>query len=299
MKFRTEIKDPCFPFKISHEDKVMFIGSCFSEHIGNYFQSVGFDTYNNPFGILFNPESIYTALQLALDPSLFQEKHIYYHQGKWLSWLHHGKFSEEEKGLFLEKIDQQLKKTETAIREIDYLFVTFGTAFYYSFIPENLIVANCHKVNNKMFEKKRVEIDSTFEKYQEMFQKLHQINPKLKIVMTVSPIRHLGEGFHENQVSKSILHLIIDRLVDQENIFYFPSYEIIMDDLRDYRFYDHDLCHVNTFGINYIKEKVSDFFFETHTKQRCFEIEKKQQFSAHIPRKLFQKNQNNEKEFYE
>ncbi len=289
MQFRTEIKIPAFPFHIEHEHKLMFMGSCFSEHIGNYFSECQFPTLNNPFGILFNPDSIAMALQMAINPTLYTKQYHYKHHDKWVSWAHHGRFSDENYHLFIQNINAQLEETAAWIQNIDHLFITFGTAFYYKFTPENIIVANCHKVPNSFFKKERIDLETTNKKYKELFASLLKINAKLKIILTVSPVRHLGEGFHQNQVSKSLLHLLVDGLVDESNIFYFPSYEILMDDLRDYRFYAHDNCHPNDLSINYIKEKIQESLWDDATCKKVMEITKIQRAMGHIPQKEYQK----------
>ncbi|MDL2297254.1 GSCFA domain-containing protein [Bacteroidales bacterium OttesenSCG-928-B11] len=274
MKFRTEIDIKPYPFSISYNDMLLFVGSCFADHIGNYFKKHRFNTFVNPFGTLFNPFSIKLALDLAQKKQHFDEHYIRYFNEKWISFAHHGKFSNSDKELFLTNIRQVIEEIGRQLSNIDYLFITFGTAYYYRHIERDLIVANCHKIPAKEFEKKRASVDRIVAEYQLLCEELLDFNDKLKIVFTVSPIRHLGDGFHENQVSKSILHLAVDELVDNERIFYFPAYEILQDDLRDYRFYAQDLCHPAEQAISYIEEKFEIAFFTPETIENLREIER-------------------------
>ncbi len=298
MILRTEIKHPPFPFKIQYNHQLMFMGSCFSEHIGDFFSKHQFKVYNNPFGILFNPESILEALRLSLHEISYTDRYHYYHLEQWVSWAHHGKFSNGDKEMFLKEITEQIAKTSNWLLNTDYLFITFGTAYYYRYTANQQIVANCHKVNNNLFEKERIALHDVTARYKAILNLLFEKNPKMKVILTVSPVRHLGEGFHQNQVSKSLLHLLVDELVDDKNVFYYPSYEIMMDDLRDYRFYAHDYCHPNDLAIKYIKEKIRSVFLDEATQQKMDAIAKQNRLQAHIPQKEYrEKNKNNEVAF--
>ena len=163
----------------------------------------------------------------------------------------------------------------------DYLFLTFGTAYCYRLIERDLIVANCHKIPANRFEKKLFTVDQITDIYRELLPQLQQFNPQLKIIFTVSPVRHLGDGFHENQISKSTLHLSIHQLVDNTSSFYFPSYEMIQDDLRDYRFYATDLCHPSEAAVTYISEKLTEAFFTKETQERMKEVVKENKAKGH------------------
>lgn len=261
MKFRTEIPTPKFPFKIAKTDQVLLFGSCFSDHIGNFFASEGFPTLTNPFGTLFNPMSIATALQLSVNQQ-FSDTYIDFFNEKWISYAHHGKFSHENRDIFLQNIENQLVTTHNFLKTADFLFLTFGTAWVFRLKKRNFIVANCHRIPAAEFERERLSINAITERYVPLFQEVRALNPNLKIILTVSPIRHLSDGFHENQLSKATLHLATAQLVDNQRVFYFPSYEIVQDDLRDYRFYAEDLCHVAPVGIQYVQEIVAATFFE-------------------------------------
>lgn len=281
MKFRTEIPTPRYPFDINYQDKLMLVGSCFSDHIGNFFQEMGFDTLSNPFGTLFNPVSIANALKMSIEPALFTEKHIDFFNEKWISYAHHGRFSHPDKETFRQNIGQELDRAHDFIASANYLFITFGTAYCYRLNERDLIVANCHKIPAARFEKILLSIEQITSQYQELIAQLQHFNPHLKIIFTVSPVRHLADGFHENQTSKSILHLSVNQLIDNNNIFYFPSYEILQDDLRDYRFYAADLCHPSDAAVTYIREKLTEAFFSQETQNRMKEVIKENKAKGH------------------
>ena len=285
MKFRTELPIPKFPFQISCQDRLLLLGSCFSDHIGNFLTHQQFFVLSNPFGVLFNPVSIANAIKMTINPELFTADYRYFFDNQFVSFAHHGSFSHVNENQFLNQINQQFNNTKTFLEKTDLLFITFGTAYCYRFVERNLIVANCHKIPNTQFEKIRLNVDEIVQIYQEILQKLQQINPSLKIIFTVSPVRHLGDGFHENQCSKAVLHLAIEQLTDNNTVFYFPAYEILMDDLRDYRFYAKDLCHVGENAVRYIEEIFADAFFSPATKEQQKTIEKENKFLNHRPLK--------------
>ena len=286
MKFRTELTISSYPFQIHHNHHVLLLGSCFSDHIGQFLLRGDFSVLSNPFGTLFNPFSIANALRLSISPERFSEDYIYQYENLWISFAHHGKFSKPTREALTEHIKTELAQSQQFLQKADFLFLTFGTAFYYIFKMRNLLVTNCHKIPAKEFEKRRATVDQIVTLYRELFQELKSFNSKLKIIFTVSPIRHLGDGFHENQISKSVLHLAIEELLVCENCYYFPSYELLLDDLRDYRFFAHDLCHPNTLAVEYICEKLMQVFFSDETMERRDQAEKERKTKEHIPNRL-------------
>lgn len=284
MKFRTIIPIPNYPFKISLEDRLSFMGSCFSEHFAHFFQERRFQVNDNPFGILFNPLSIAFALDLMTKKRTLSEHFFQYFDEKWISFAHHGKFSHPDKEVFLSNIEHELKKSQEDIQQSDYLFITFGTAYYYFHREKKMTVANCHKVPAAAFEKKCANIQQITDSFKSFFDWRSQHNPSLKVIFTVSPVRHLADGFHENQLSKSILHLAVKEFVEKyDETYYFPSYEIFNDDLRDYRFYDKDLCHPSAQGIEYVEEIVLQSFFDERSIQQIKTIEKENKILQHRP----------------
>jgi len=281
MKFRTELPVPKYPLQISYRDNILLLGSCFSDHIGTFLTNHRFSVLSNPFGTLFNPVSIANALKMTMNPDLFTENYCYYFDNHHVSFAHHGSFSHPDENLFKKQIIEQFLITKTFLQKTNILFLTFGTAYCYQFKERDLMVANCHKIPNTKFEKFRLTIDEIVRLYQEIISILRSINPSIHIFFTVSPVRHLGDGFHENQLSKSILHLAIEQLVENKNVFYFPAYEILMDDLRDYRFYAEDLCHPGENAVRYMEELFANSFFSQETKEKLKEIEKENKMLNH------------------
>ena len=282
MIFRTNIQAPQYPFKIDYSNTIMLLGSCFSDNIGSYFTQHRFTTQSNPFGVLFNPISIDHALRMLLDPNSFDKSRYFYkYRELWVSFAHHGQFSNADYGVFEQNIDTQLLTASQFLRKTDYLFITFGTAFCYKFIPRDIIVANCHKIPNYQFNRFRLDTKTILQQYRSTIQLIKDIRPSIKIIFTVSPIRHISDGMHDNELSKSILQLAVDKLVDNETTFYFPAYEFLIDDLRDYRFYAKDLCHPNDLAIEYVTEKISESFYTPETVEKIRAIEQENKFLNH------------------
>ncbi len=282
MIFRANIPAPKYPFNINSDDSILLLGSCFSDHIGSYFKRHRFDVCSNPFGVLFNPVSIDRALRMLMEPASFDKNRYFYRTSDlWVSFAHHGRFSKENYDDFEKTIDEQLEQTARFLERADYLFITFGTAFCYKFIPRDLIVSNCHKIPNNWFERFRLDVKKIVSQWNDTLAMLKNRYPEMKIIFTVSPVRHAGDNVHENTLSKSTLMLAVDRLVDNETTFYFPAYEFLMDDLRDYRFYAKDLSHPNELAVEYIEEKVAESFFTPETREQMRIIEKENRFLNH------------------
>lgn len=284
MQFRTNIPAPQFPFDINYDSKIMLLGSCFSDNIGSFFYRNRFQVNSNPFGVLFNPVSIEHAIRMMMHPDSFdQDRYFYKTKDLWVSFAHHGKFSRENFDTFEQNITEQLQKASDFFYQTDYLFITFGTAFCYKFIPRDLIVSNCHKIPNYQFDRIRLDVKKIVSLWNATIQAVKEIRPDIKIIFTVSPVRHAGDGMHENTLSKSILLLAVDKLVDNESTFYFPAYEYLIDDLRDYRFYAKDLSHPNDLAVDYLEEKVTESFFTPQTQERLRIISQENRFYGHRP----------------
>jgi hypothetical protein len=282
MQFRTIIPAPQYPFHIQENDAVMLVGSCFSDNMGHYFDTHRFEVCSNPFGVLFNPISIDRALRFMLQPDLFDKNRYFYkYRDLWVSFAHHGRFSKEIFEDFEANIDANLEQSAAFLRNTRYLFITFGTAFCYKFIPRDLIVSNCHKIPNHQFDRIRLDVKKIVTQWNSTLALLKESCPDMKVIFTVSPVRHLGDGAHENALSKATLLLAIEKLVDNDYSFYFPAYEYLMDDLRDYRFYAKDLCHINDLAVNYLEERLAESFFSAETIERMVEIEKENRFLNH------------------
>ncbi len=282
MIFRTNISAPKFPFDIHYNSKIMLLGSCFSDHIGSFFYRHQFNVCSNPFGVLFNPISIEHAIRMMMKPSSFdQDRYFFKTRDLWVSFAHHGKFSRENFEEFEQNITEQLQKASHFFYQTDYLFITFGTAFCYKFLPRDLIVSNCHKIPNHQFEQIRLDVKKIVSLWNPVIRDIQEIRPELKIIFTVSPVRHAGDGMHANTLSKSTLLLAVDKLVDDEKVFYFPAYEYLIDDLRDYRFYAKDLTHPNDLAVDYLEEKVCESFFTSSTLERLRAISQENRFRNH------------------
>ena len=275
MNFRTEIKILKSEFDINYSSNIFFIGSCFSDNIGNYFKKYKFKTLINPYGVLYNPKSVFNTLNFIIDNKTFDKTDLLNFNDKWISLNHHGSFSDYNLNTSLEKINSETSKSNDFIQKTNFLFITFGTSWVYRYNETKKIVANCHKIPAKKFTRELLTVEQIVNDYKNLIQKITKLNHNIKIIFTVSPIRHLKDGLHQNQISKSILFVAINELNKTfENTFYFPSYEIINDDLRDYRFYKNDLTHLTDFAINYIWEKISKKYFKQNTKNKINEIDK-------------------------
>ncbi len=283
-RFRTTLPVPNYNFTLDHNDKILCIGSCFAENMAHKLQCNKFSTLLNPFGILYDPVSIEKALLKLLEGDQFSEKDLFNHQGLWHSFDHHGHFSKPEKGETLHEINAALANGKTFLKNTNRLIVTFGTANVFVYKISGETVANCHKLPGNEFDRKRLDIETIVEKLSFAFEKIKKQNIDLQIITTVSPIRHIRDGIVENQKSKAVLLLALDQIVaNLDFVHYFPSYEILLDDLRDYRFYDADLIHPSKVAIDYIWDFFKQSFFNKPTLDLMIEIEKIVIASKHRP----------------
>ena len=270
--FRTVIPVQKYQFKIDYRSKLAFIGSCFSDHIGNRLSKHFFSVLNNPFGVLYNPISIKNSIEILMQEKAFMAKDLFFDKEQYHSFWHHSSFSANTETEILQKINISINKSASFLKQTDVLFITFGTAFVYEHIQNQQIVSNCHKISAKEFKRYRLEVADILTAYSELIPQLQSWNPNLKIIFTVSPVRHWKDGAHENQLSKSVLHLAISELQKQfKDIEYFPSYELLMDDLRDYRFYADDMLHIGNQAVDYVYQYFTDAFYTEESQQ----IEKK------------------------
>ncbi|MBO7316034.1 MAG: GSCFA domain-containing protein [Paludibacteraceae bacterium] len=285
MNFRTEIKLERLPVdrQIDYKKQLFLIGSCFSDNVGKLLKNFGFSAINNPFGTLYNPFSICQNLDRLLQNIPFDDEDLIFSNGLWHSMSHHSFFSSEDKELCLQNINKQFSIAQDSLLNADFLFITFGSAWVFRWKESGEVVANCHKIPSKEFIREKLSVECIVKRVEHTIQLLRQKNPTIKIVFSVSPIRHLGDGLHENQLSKSTLLLAVDELCKQQNTTYFPSYEMILDDLRDYRFFSDDMSHPSSFAVDYIWQKFSDCFFSEPTKQLLLRVEKLRKSLDHRP----------------
>ena len=264
--FRTEVNIKPSENKISHQSKIMLIGSCFTENIGNKLTERCFKTAQNPFGIVYNPQSICEQIiQLIYNISI-EEHELFYQNEQWHSYQFHSRFSHPEKNVALAAMNVSMTNGHTFLKDTNFLILTLGTAKVYEQSESNTVVANCHKTPNNQFAHTMLSAEKIVSLFKTTLNHLLKFNPNIKILFTVSPIRHWKDGAIENQLSKSTLFLATHQLIkDCENAFYFPAYEIMMDDLRDYRFYGYDMLHPSTLAIDYIKQTNRRFKFSKKT----------------------------------
>lgn len=267
MDFRTVVKIPLPDFSIDHKMRQMLFGSCFSENIGKKLLENKFSVDVNPFGILYNPSSISTAIFRLMRNERFSENDLVFHNNVYQSFLHHGSFSHPDKLQCLEQINNRFDNAVGTLNKADVIFITFGTAYIYQLKSDNKVVGNCHKFPSDMFNRKRLSVQDIFDDWTKLIAKLLDKNPQLQLVFTVSPIRHFKDGAHENQLSKSTLHLAIAALKEHfgRNVHYFPAYEIVMDELRDYRFYTSDMLHPSDVAVDYLWKRFSETYFTDQT----------------------------------
>lgn len=273
--FRTNIEIPKSNSNITYNSKTVFLGSCFTENIGNKLFELKFPVEINPFGIQYNPKSVKNSLNFLIDKKIFSQDDIHFANEQWFSFYHHSKFSNSDKEKCLFKINENIKQASEFLEKTNILFITFGTAWVYQLKGSEKIVSNCHKLPANRFNKFLLDVDDIYNDYLILIKRLSELNNNLKIIFTISPIRHLKDGAVGNQISKSTLILAVNKLKKHfSNVEYFPSYEIMMDDLRDYRFYADDMFHINETAINYIWQKFSDTYFDENTKNLISKIEK-------------------------
>ncbi len=284
MKLQTTVPIAKPSFGISHQDKILSIGSCFAQNMASFLEERKFQMVSNPFGILYNPLSIANGLRIVLNNKKYGESDLFQHNERWHSFDHHSTFSHSETKTALENINTAIGEAHKQLLAADILIITLGTSFVYFEKSENRPVANCHKLSANYFEKKKIDVLTVFETLIHTVESIQKKNPKIKIIFTISPIRHIRDGYIENQQSKATLVLAMEKLMQQlKNVFYFPSYEIVLDELRDYRFYATDLVHLNELGLAYIWEKFEDIFFDEKTKQTNLDFLKLQKAMQHRP----------------
>lgn len=284
MDFRTKIDIPTSEVIISHRNRLLMLGSCFIENIGKILSDNKFQVNLNPFGILYNPLSISTALNLLIEEKEFTKDDLFFDKGLYLSFYHHGFFSDKDSEKCLSYINNELKQASSDLRKADVLIITFGTAYVFRHKEKNMIVGNCHKLPAATFDRFRLNVDDIVKEWTLLIDKIKEINPRIKILLTVSPIRHLKDGASQNQLSKATLLLAIDQLLqEKESVYYFPSYELVLDELRDYRFYGEDMIHPNSTAIQYIWERFGDTYFRSDTYSIIKEWSKIHQALNHRP----------------
>lgn len=257
MKFTTVVPISKSKFPIDYQSKIMSFGSCFAENMARKFDYYKFQNSCNPFGILFHPLAIENTISRAVNLELFQEKELFFNNERWHNFDIHSDLSNPDKVKLLIEINDLLVTTNQHLQEASHVIITYGTAWVYQDKQTNKWVANCHKVPQQNFDKELLSVSAIEKSIQNTVNLIEKVNPNCNVIFTVSPVRHLKDGFVENQRSKANLIAALHSTLDTQHSTkrYFPSYEMMMDELRDYRFYAEDLLHPNQVAIDYIWER--------------------------------------------
>ena len=262
---------------IDHNSRIVMLGSCFAENIGKKLIDCGFNVVMNPMGILYNPISIHSALKRITADREFTEDELFYHNGLWASFMHHGSFSHSDKNEALRMMNDRLHQAHKQLQNATHLIITFGSAEVYE--HNNQVVANCHKLPARQFTHRLLTTNEITTPYYSLFPAPYSLLP----IFTVSPVRYLGEGAHHGQINKATLLLATDQICRETGANYFPSYEIMMDELRDYRYYATDMIHPSEVAINYIFERFTKTYLTEEAIRTAEEIKKIKKSLSHRP----------------
>ena len=287
MRLTIPVELPKRELEISYATKQMIIGSCFAENIGKRLVACKFRTMLNPFGILYNPLSIAEALRRIVDGRLFSEEspELVFHGERWHSMLHHGDFSRRDKKDVVSAVNSSLESARSFLAGLDLLTLTFGTAYVYRRKSDNMVVGNCHKIPGCEFTRSLLTVDEIVTATAQAFEQVRTLSPDVKLLLTVSPIRHIRDGAHGNQVSKAVLLLAVEELKKHfpGSVFYFPAYEIVLDELRDYRFYAEDMLHPSDATIGYVWDCFKASYFSDATDGLTAQVEEIMRGLSHRP----------------
>lgn len=285
MKFRTEVAIKPSVQKIEIGDKVFSIGSCFATEIVGLLADGQLQVYNNPFGTLFNPYSIHNAVERLHGCRLYTEEDIVVYRRQYISLDHHTGFDTEYLHKTLEKINEEIERGNSYLQDTKWVVITYGTAFVYEFLPQKRWVANCHKLPNKFFVKRLLPHSELIKSMRGTVEKIRDIGREnIQILFSVSPVRHTKDGMEENMLSKSMLISALHEVVSQEDdCYYLPVYELMMDDLRDYRFYKEDMIHPSSQAVKYIFDKFGIAYFSPEVQAFIDENLKIKQALNHCP----------------
>jgi hypothetical protein len=297
MNFFSDIDIKPLTTPVTHHHKIMLTGSCFTEHIGNALNELKFRVMQNPNGILFEPSGVCKSLVSYIKNKQYSKEELFYYNELWQSWSHHSRFSKPSVVEALEQINQSQTAAHLFLKDADWLIITLGSAFVYRLQESREFVANCHKAPAQWFEKYLLPIDEQVSMLDNTIHQLFHFNQKLKIIFTISPVRHLRDGVVENNRSKARLIETVHHLVNKfERLFYFPAYELVIDVLRDYRFYDIDLAHPNYAATQFVMEKFTGYAFNESTQELIKEIRQIVNAKKHRP---FNPQSNQHRQFLE
>ena len=268
---------------INYRDKILLTGSCFTEHIGNSLNDLKFSVLQNPNGILFDPRSVCHSLVSYIDNIKYEKKDLFYLNEIWNNWEHHSRFSGMDAGETLKRMNESKEQAHKYLNNADWLIVTLGSSFSYKLTEEadrasslkGAGVANCHRAPSQWFNKYLLTIEEIISMLDSTYHRLRQFNPALKMIFTISPVRHIRDGVIENNRSKARLIEAVHHLVNKyPGLYYFPAYELVIDVLRDYRFYDIDLAHPNYPATEFVMKKFSENFIDEESQELMEEVRK-------------------------
>ena len=268
MDFRLTVPIAPAPFQIEPTHPGVVLGSCFATHIGGWLADGKMPVCVNPFGVLYNPVSLSQAWERLETAKPFTRADLFEHNGLWHSFAHHSVFSHTDRDLCLQQINRRFLPAADLLRAADRIIFTWGTSWVYTLAGTDTVVANCHKLPASRFERRQLGVGEMCDRWFPLLETLFALNPRVEILCTVSPVRHFKDGAHGNQLSKAALMLFTDELCRKfpSRCTYFPAYEIVLDELRDYRFYDTDMVHPSAQAIDYVWERFSDAYFDESTR---------------------------------
>ena len=310
MDFFTKVDIPAAGFEIDYTSRIAFFGSCFADNISAQFAARKFGVLANPFGTVYNPVSIAGQIKAIADGKVFGESDVFQNarglqdargaqgasgnqdaRGPWYSWDAHGSLSGSTREECIEKLNNAATRTREFLKQADVVFITLGTAFVY-FLKDGRAVANCHRQDPTLFNRRMISVEEAAQALENIVQDLHRVNPEAHIVFTVSPLRHMADGAHNNTLSKATLQLAVNNVINKVTtvpsassgtlpVSYFPSYEIVMDELRDYRFYESDMVHLSKTAEEYIFERMAETYCSEKTRTDIARVEKFMKMQNH------------------
>jgi hypothetical protein len=273
MKLQTRIPLKPELHQIDYKSRILLMGSCFTENIGERLTFYKFQGLVNPFGIVFHPLAIERLVTRAINEDFYSERDLVFHNEQWQCFEVHSSLNDIQKEVFLAGLNEKLKELREYLFATTHIIFTYGTAWVYRYIETDTIVANCHKLPQKKFLKELLTVEEISASIENTFTLIRDVNPNVKLVHTISPVRHLKDGFVENSMSKAHLIAGLQELIaPRKNSYYFPAYEIMMDELRDYRFYNEDMVHPNKTAISIIWEQFKHVWISPETEELQKEI---------------------------
>lgn len=284
MRFRTELKINKSDLSLGYADTVVLLGSCFADNLGDKLENLKFKALSNPLGTFYNPVTADYLLQAMRFPAPINEDQLVEREGVFAHPQFHSSFNHADPSIVINRINDALAQTRQNLQSASFLFLTLGTAWVYETKAHHQVVSNCHKQAQQLFNKRLLKKNEIVESLTSLYDHLRDIQPACKLVLTLSPVRHTKDGLENNQLSKALLLTgIYEAMESRPAITYFPAYEILLDDLRDYRFYANDLIHPNSMAVEYLWEKFSERYFDEPTLQIIREVADINAFLGHRP----------------